>query len=988
MPGNIIHPRLETVLNNHNIPPNTLSIYHTNIRSLKNHYDDVTTHLTLYHTKPDILVLTDNYMKKGPENDNLYPIEGYHQQHTTDITIYTKQNLFTTISEIRINDAHATIIRLHTNKTKTNTTHIILCIYRRPNIDFITAFQETVEKLQHDTNTAHLTVVGDINIDHLRLPRKFHDCLTETGLHATVTTPTRHENTNRAHSKTLIDTILTTATNIAITAGTISPPITDHLQTYAIFHTPPTRRQQNKQKTLTRRQYDKHKQRILQTVKTNINTTQQRQTNTQTTSQKLLEIQLAIQKGLEQHERRPKHRRKAWCTPKFERKIRRQHQLHERAKNNPTEENNNKHRKYRNKLQKQIKQAKAEHLKTSLEDTRTDPKQQQKILESIIPGKGEARSSPTTIKYNGATHTDPKKVANALNDHYITIGHKTGKSIPHYDEQAEEKSEQNPQAPQFKLQHITEDTLHKYIKKINSNKAADIYKITPAVIRDLADFLPSILTPLFNKSIDENEYPNSLKYTKLIELYKAGDKTLPSNYRPISLLPIIAKLLDKIINDQLMDYLLTHNLISPTQYAFRPNSSTTLALQAVLNDIHEKKKKHQPILAIYVDLSKAYDTVSHPKLLHKLKQEFNFTQGTTKFFSSYFKNRQQETHTQHATSKTQEITHGIPQGSTLSTTLFLLYINNIIKTVPASKVYTYADDTTLIITAPTIQELQLLAQTELENLIKYFHKNNLVPNPTKTTYTIFSQVQNLQLTINNHTLAHTNTAKLLGIYIQDTLKHNDTITNIIKKLQRTIQAFRYATTLLDTGYMTKLYYTHVYPHLIGAISVWGSQDKTKEYLQPLIRTHKKIIRIINNVPPRTPTAPLMQKLGILNLASLFTLRVCAEMHPYIYPPAEKPLNRPHHNHTYIAITDIHMHDTRYSAGHIFSPNTNKYSKTKQPKHTSAHYTQIHTDVWNKLPANLRSTKSLTVFKHSLKKYLLEEQAHKLTQERQQGHHLG
>ena len=109
--------------------------------------------------------------------------------------------------------------------------------------------------------------------------------------------------------------------------------------------------------------------------------------------------------------------------------------------------------------------------------------------------------------------------------------------------------------PQRQHEHITEETLQKYINKINPNKANDIYKIKPAIIRDLADFLPPILAPLFNAPIDENEYPDSLKYTKLIELYKTGDTTLPSNYRPISLLSIIAKLLDAIINDQLMNYL-------------------------------------------------------------------------------------------------------------------------------------------------------------------------------------------------------------------------------------------------------------------------------------------------------------------------------------------------------------------------------------------------------------------------------------------------
>jgi hypothetical protein len=149
-----------------------------------------------------------------------------------------------------------------------------------------------------------------------------------------------------------------------------------------------------------------------------------------------------------------------------------------------------------------------------------------------------------------------------------------------------------------------------------------------------------------------------------------------------------------------------------------------------------------------VDLSKAYDTISHERLLDKLRHTFNFTEHTTTFFSTYFRNRQQSTHTQHAQSEFQTITHGIPQGSTLSTTFFLLYINDIIRTVPNSKVYTYADDTTLIITAPTLQDLETLAQSELSNLISYFHANNLVPNPTTTVYSIFypRRAQPIQLT--------------------------------------------------------------------------------------------------------------------------------------------------------------------------------------------------------------------------------------------------
>jgi hypothetical protein len=146
-------------------------------------------------------------------------------------------------------------------------------------------------------------------------------------------------------------------------------------------------------------------------------------------------------------------------------------------------------------------------------------------------------------------------------------------------------------------------------------------------MRDLCDYLPPTLARLFNDSIDNNYYPDSLKYTKLIELYKSGQRDNPINYRPISLLPIIAKILDILINKQLMTYLLDNKLISPTQYAFRPKTNTTQALQAVINNLHKQRGKHsKPTVALCIDLSKAYDTVSHVRTKNYYKNsDKNFT---------------------------------------------------------------------------------------------------------------------------------------------------------------------------------------------------------------------------------------------------------------------------------------------------------------------------------------------------------------------------
>ena len=300
-----------------------------------------------------------------------------------------------------------------------------------------------------------------------------------------------------------------------------------------------------------------------------------------------------------------------------------------------------------------------------------------------------------------------------------------------------------------------------------------------------------------------------------------------------------------------------------------------MALQVITDNILKHKSNKQATLAIYVDLSKAYDTISHTKLLNKLIDDFNFTADTVQFFKSYFENRTQTTHTQHA--KYKIITHGIPQGSTLSTTFFLLYINDIKNTVPNSKVYTYADDTTLIITAKdtasarTIRTHQLFPQQQ--------------PSP-KTNYTIFyphKKHEEIHLHINGKTIEQNTDAKLLGIFIQNNLKYNKTISNIIKKLWPTIHSFKYANKLLPTENMKQLYYSQVYPHLLNAISVWGTDNNTRTYLKPLVTIQKRIIRLIANVPPRTHTKPIMTKLEILNIPNLYTLRVSVEMHPFAYP---------------------------------------------------------------------------------------------------------
>merc|ERR1711966_538283 len=187
------------------------------------------------------------------------------------------------------------------------------------------------------------------------------------------------------------------------------------------------RRENHKHKSLSLNRYMRHKDTILPQIKAAL--TYMPNNKHATASEQIESTQATIKRVIEDHERTPNPRRKPWCTTKHKQQIKKQHVLHKIRINNPTPENIRKHSKYRNKIRKIIKHAKREKLQQQLQDAKHNPKEQAKILKTLIPSRSSARKSPTEITYENKTYTDPIDIANAMNDHYITIGRKTNESI-------------------------------------------------------------------------------------------------------------------------------------------------------------------------------------------------------------------------------------------------------------------------------------------------------------------------------------------------------------------------------------------------------------------------------------------------------------------------------------------------------------------------------------------------------------------------------
>lgn len=910
--------------------------------------------------------------------------------HIPGISTYVRQEIPHTIeadtpTKQQIPNAHTIMIHLYNNNKKQSITHTIINIYRRPHHDkhFTTNLQSLIDTIYSKHPKTNLIITGDLNINLLKLTykHKFFKLMTANDLSTTITQPTRIDTTR--HTSTLIDPFLTSI-KTHITSDTIYPPLSDHIPTLTIIHTKTPLPQQNRTPTLNKRTFEKQKENIISALKSAI--TNLPQDNDPHSASNILIS--TLQNTIDSFKSIPKPNKYNKPTAIHDHNIHKQLKLEKslyiQSITQQTPQNIIAHKKQKKKVHKLIKQAIQKKINNDLSNNFNNPKKKWQIIKRYLPQKQQQTTSPSYLEYENNTFTNDESIANSLNDHFITIGKKTIQQIP-TDKQTPDPTTNNPTLPplnplppQFELSPTTPSEIQHIIAHLDPNTASDIFDIAPAMLKELAPTLAPQLCSLFNDCLLQNIYPDILKTTKAIALPKNKITHLPANFRPISLLPIIGKIFDTLINKQLMLHLTTHNLISPHQYAFRPNSDTTMALTTIIDDITKNVQNKIPTIAIMLDLTKAYDTISHKKLLYKLKNEFNFHPNTLALFSSYFTNRTQSLHTTSAQSTFQTITHGIPQGSTLSTTLFLLYTNTISKTSQHGTIYTYADDTTVILSAPTTEILQQHAQETLNNLTTYLYNNNLIPNPTKTTYTPFYPKifpKTFSLTINDTNLEQQNHTKLLGLVLQNNLKYDLHIQHIIKKLQPLIHTLRHINKIFHRKTLINIYFSLAYPHLILHIPIWGNNNSKKTYLQPLHIIHKKIIRLICNTPPKilknniwtySHTLPLMKKHNILSIFNLYTLRTCLLVHPYLHwhPPLSLP-NRPHNNNNYTFVTEIHNYETRYALNkHLYIPNNTKSipSSTKQ-----------RTQTWNQLPLTIRQNPNLATFKKEISTYLLRLQ---------------
>ena len=386
------------------------------------------------------------------------------------------------------------------------------------------------------------------------------------------------------------------------------------------------------------------------------------------------------------------------------------------------------------------------------------------------------------IDIDGNKESNPDIISEHFNNYFTSIAQNLASKIP--PSNVNPLSFINHQPNTFVFFECCESEIVEIINQLKNNKCS-LHEIPVHIYKRVADIIAPVIRDLINDSVSNGIFPDLLKTARVVPIHKSGSKQSTKNYRPISILPTFSKIFEKVMYRRLVSFFEKYDLFSPNQYGFRSKKSTTDAIIRFTDQCYTIINDHKTLLSIYLDFSKAFDTIDHTLLCKKL-QSYGIRGMTNEWFRSYLHSRNQYVSIQGSRSNVKNLYCGVPQGSILGPLLFIIYINDM-QNCTHLKLIHYADDSTAYLSHDNIDTLCNTVNHELTKIDEWIKANKLSLNTDKTFYSLFTnkKINHIpDIIMRNHKISQSKSQKFLGVLVDEKLSFKEHINVVSNKISR------------------------------------------------------------------------------------------------------------------------------------------------------------------------------------------------------------
>ena len=575
-----------------------------------------------------------------------------------------------------------------------------------------------------------------------------------------------------------------------------------------------------------------------------------------------------------------KIRRDPWISMGLLKCLKKQHNLYKQFLINRNDEALlQRYRTYRNKLQQVIRRAKEKYYQDKCIEYRKNTSKLWKLINKLSNKENDKTNIIEYLKIDNLDIYSSKIIAEEFAKHFSTVGKRFAEQIPlptysidHYLNNISSNPKTMFMAPTTQLE------IKKLVLQLANKDSSGHDNLSNRLLKEIVDPILDPLTVIFNRSITEGVFPHGMKDADVTPLHKSKEHYLVTNYRPISLLITISKLLEKVIYTRTYNFLNTTGQLYAGQYGFRSGHSCQSAISELVGTITKNMEEKKWTIGVFIDLSKAFDTLSHNILLRKLNL-YGIRGVTAQWFDSYLTNRKMRIKCMTANGTTYSTYHdmdyGTPQGSCLGPLLFLVFINDLPHNIDNGISLLFADDTTLLHSHHDIETLKRIVENDVYKLMDWFRANKLTLNLSKTEVILFSSknsTHQITLKIGTYILTNTEYVRFLGIWLDSKLQWRKHIITLLIKLKQNINMLKQCNKFLKKSTKKQIYHAHILSHVTYGLLFWGNSIDEA--------THNKVQKILDRsfslctgLDPNTTNFKTENWLTLKQLIQLETLKL-------------------------------------------------------------------------------------------------------------------